>query len=77
MSNRNPILSHILSVARDAEAGGFDVLSTGEKLAAAFVLNRADWLAEMDYTIPQAITRLGPDWVRLIPTAAELMESER
>lgn len=38
-------LQHIITKARDAKHGGFGVLSTGEKLAAALVLNRpCGWL---------------------------------
>ena len=33
---------HMLAKCRDAQNGGWGVLSTGEKLAAALVLNRAD-----------------------------------
>ncbi|RUV66769.1 hypothetical protein EOA50_30060, partial [Mesorhizobium sp. M1A.F.Ca.IN.020.30.1.1] len=46
-------LQHIIAKARDAKHGGFGVLSTGEKLAAALVLNRPDWLAEMNYTLTE------------------------
>lgn len=53
------IIDHILHAARMAQAGQFGVLSTGEKLAAALVLNRADWLAEERYTMAEAIERGG------------------
>jgi len=49
---------HLLSKARDAKRGGHDawaVQSTGEKVTVALVLNRADWLAEMQYTLADAI----------------------
>ena len=64
---------HMVSKARQAANGGFDVLSTGEKLAAALVLNRPDWLTEMGYTIPEALARVGAEWVALIPAAAKLL----
>jgi hypothetical protein len=70
-------LEHILSKARDAEAGGLGALSTGEALAAALVLNRPDWLLAMNYTIAEAIERIGPDWARLIPAAARQFRRER
>ena len=54
-------LAHILAKARDAAAGGIGALSTGEALAAALVLNRPDWLATMEYSIAEAIERIGPD----------------
>jgi|SRR5665213_1620274 len=63
-------LAHILAKARDAAAGGIGALSTGEAPAAALVLNRPDWLATMDYSIADAIERIGPDWARLVPAAA-------
>ncbi|WP_206630295.1 hypothetical protein, partial [Mesorhizobium sp. M5C.F.Ca.IN.020.32.2.1] len=51
-------------------------LSTGEKLAAALVLNRPDWLAEMNYTLAETIERVGPQWLALIPEAARVLEYE-
>lgn len=69
-------LQHIVTKARDAKHGGFGVLSTGEKLAAALVLNRPDWLAEMHYTLAEAIERVGPEWLALIPKAARELEYE-
>lgn len=66
-------LEHLTSKAQAAAQGGFDVLSTGEKLAVALVLNRSDWLAEMDYTIAEAMDRVGPDWLALIPAAAKAL----
>jgi hypothetical protein len=61
---------HLVSKCMDAKAGGFDVLSTGEKVAAALVLNRPDWLAQMGYTLAEAIDRVGPEWLALIPAVA-------
>jgi hypothetical protein len=52
---------------RDVRAGGHDawrVQSTGEKLAVAVVLDRADWIVEMDYTLAEAIDRIGLAWMR-------------
>lgn len=69
-------LRHIITKARDAKNGGFGVLSTGEKLAAALVLNRPDWLAEMNYTLAEAIERVGAEWLSLIPEAARMLEHE-
>ena len=65
--------------AQDAQRGGHDawaVQSTGEKAAVALVLNRADWLAEIDYTIPEAIERSGAEWVSIIPQVARQLEDE-
>jgi len=75
----NDRYEHLLRKSRDAMRGGKDawgVQSTGEKVAVALVLNRADWLAEMDYTIPEAIERSGTEWVAVIPTVARQLAEE-
>lgn len=64
---------HMVGKARQAAQGGFDVLSTGEKLAAALILNRPDWLSTMGYTIAEALVRVGTEWVAMIPAAAKLL----
>ena len=64
---------HLLRKAREAKSGGRDawsVMSTGEKVAVALVLNRPEWLTEYGYTIPEAIDRTGLAWVSLIPKVA-------
>ena len=69
---------HLLQKARDAKHGGhgaWAVQSTGEKVAVALVLNRPDWLAEVDYTIAEAIDRSG-DWVSMIPKVARQLTEE-
>ena len=56
--------NHLLNKARSAKRGGrnaWAVQSTGEKVAVALVLNRADWLEEFDYTIAEAIERAGQE----------------
>ena len=70
---------HLESKARAAKYGGHDVwasLSTGERVAVALVLNRADWLEEMNYTIAEAIGRSGQEWREIIPHVAQQLESE-
>ncbi|MBV6273750.1 hypothetical protein KVP09_12640 [Alcaligenaceae bacterium CGII-47] len=57
----------ILSKVHDAANGNLDVLSTGEALIAALVLNRTDWITDMGYTVTQALERIGPKWSALIP----------
>ena len=69
-------LHAVIASARRAKAGGFGVMSTGEKLAAALLLNRKDWLDEMNYTMAQAIDRLGPEWLSQIPQANRILEDE-
>ncbi|MGI4745505.1 MAG: hypothetical protein ACRYFY_05600 [Janthinobacterium lividum] len=69
-------LEHILRISRSAAAGNFNVLSTGEKLGAALVLNRPDLLEQAGYTMAEAIDRVGPDWLVLIPEAARTLTDE-
>lgn len=65
---------HLVMKTREALAGHIGVLSTGEALAAALVLNRFDWLEKMGYTMAQAIDRIGTEWARMIPAAAEAID---
>jgi hypothetical protein len=70
---------HLLRKSRDAKHGGHSawaVQSTGEKVAVALVLNRPDWLAEVDYTIAEAIDRSGAEWVCMIPKVARQLTEE-
>jgi hypothetical protein len=70
---------HLLRKARDAKRGGRDawgVQSTGEKVAVALVLNRADWLEEIQYTIAEAIERSGQEWISIIPHVARQLAEE-
>ncbi len=45
-----------------AEEALFGVLSTGEKIAVAFVLDRYDLLQRAWGAIPESAHRLGPKW---------------
>jgi len=75
----NAEMAHFLGKARDAARGGRDawsVQSTGEKVAVALVLNRADWLAAMDYPMAEAIERTGPAWVAMIPAIARQLRDD-
>jgi hypothetical protein len=79
MITPNGRYDHLMSKARDAKRGGhvaWAVQSTGEKVAVALVLNRADWLAEYDYTIAEAIDRAGQEWVVIIPQIARRLAEE-
>ena len=70
---------HFLGKALDAHRGGVEAwrcMSTGERVAVALALNRADWLASMDYTIVEAIQRAGVGWVSLLPAVCRAIESE-
>lgn len=70
-------MSTLIEAARRAAAGEFGVLSTGEKLGAALALNRSDWLQEMEYSIPEALGRVGPEWAAQLPAVARLIELEQ
>ena len=79
MNASNSRYDHLFRKAEDAKHGGHDawaVQSTGEKVAVALVLNRADWLAEHGYTIAEAIERTGPEWVEMIPQIARQLAEE-
>ncbi|WP_126966533.1 hypothetical protein [Xanthomonas arboricola] len=70
-------LQRTIEVARAAaRMGGPGPLSTGEALTAALVLNRADWLAEMDYTIVEALDRIDSDTVQHLRDAERVLRME-
>ena len=75
----NDRYEHLLRKARDAKRGGHEawtVQSTGEKVAVALVLNRADWLTQIGYTLPEAIERSGTEWVGMIPQVGRQLAEE-
>jgi hypothetical protein len=79
MNGRSQAYEHLFRKARDAKRGGHNawaVQSTGEKVAVALVLNRADWLASCDYTIAEAMERAGREWVQIIPQVARQLTEE-
>ncbi len=76
--SESPEYKHFLAKAEEAKLGGYEAWrpqSTGEKVAVALALNRPDWLAEMGYTIPEAIERTG-NWVRYVPAVAKALNDE-
>jgi hypothetical protein len=76
---RNPDYLHLLGKARDAKHGGHDAWccqSTGERVAVAVVLNRADWLAEMHYTLAEAFARIKPDWLAQLLVVQRALDDE-
>ena len=79
MSGFKDRYNHLLNKARQATRFGYcawAVQSTGEKVAVALVLNRADWLEEQGYTIADAIERAGHDWVSIIPQVARQLTED-
>lgn len=76
---QNTEFHHFLAKARDAAKGGkraWDVQSTGEKLAVAMALNRHDWLASMDYTMGEAVDRIGQEWLQHLPQVERTLRDE-
>ncbi len=62
-------IEKIIEVANELQRTGCTVASTGERIAAAFVLNRADYLPDSYRNIIEAWDRLDDEWqgyVRLI-----------
>ena len=53
----------VVWAVQQAHLGG---LSAGQKIAAALMLNRHDWLESQGYTMAEAIFRLDTDWLRAI-----------
>jgi len=51
------------------------VLSTGEYLAAALLLNRSDWLDEKSYTMVEAIDRIGPQWLAELRNVESVLQN--
>ena len=50
------------------------VLSTGEFLAVAMVLNKPQWLKDANYSMLEAIDRLGPDWTQAAINVQKAMD---
>ena len=79
MSAFNDRYNLLLNKARQAMRCGhcaWAVQSTGEKIAVALVLNRADWLEELGYTLAEAVERIGQDWVAVITQVAHQLAKE-
>ncbi|TFW01533.1 hypothetical protein E4K72_14240 [Oxalobacteraceae bacterium OM1] len=73
----NRTLTQIVYKARQAsEAPSPNMGSRGAAVAAALVLDRPGWLAEMGYMRAAAIERVGPEWVALFPAAANQLRAD-
>lgn len=66
-------LTTILRAAQHAQDGHFAKLSIRQKLVAAVLLNRPEWVATMGFTLVDAIEQIGPQWLALLPTAARTL----
>lgn len=53
-----------------------ETLSTGERLIVALVLNRADWLQQLGYTMVEAIDWIGDEWVQPLRQAQRMLNEE-
>ncbi|MCZ2496094.1 hypothetical protein GN316_04935 [Xylophilus sp. Kf1] len=64
--------AHLLSKTLEALRGKhcWDQQCELDKVATAIVLNRPDWLGEIDYTLVEAAARIGPEWMALLPRVA-------
>ncbi len=62
MNNRHWEIDKIIEVANQLQRHGSTGASTGECIAAAFVLNRQDCLPAMYSDMIEAWDRLGEDW---------------
>lgn len=71
--------THLLSKTVEALQGKqcWDLQSELDKVATAIVLNRSDWLGEIDYTLLEATSRIGPEWMSLLPGVAQAVMSIR
>ncbi len=75
MSEYQHALVKVLEAAAAGEKGP-GPLSTGEKLMGALALNRPDWLAQMGYTIVEALERIGEEWCQMLPQVARAAAAE-
>lgn len=69
-------LERLLEKCRYARECGFGTLSTGERLIVALVLNRADWLQQLGYTMVEAIDWIGDEWVQPLRQAQRMLNEE-
>jgi hypothetical protein len=58
------IAQKLLSVAAELHTNGRTGASTGERIAAAFIINNMNYLPE-GYTVLEAWDRLEPKWQRI------------
>ena len=64
----HPNLKKIIEVANELNQTGCTAASTGERIAAAFVLNRADYLPDTYRDIIEAWDRLDGRWQTYVRT---------
>lgn len=59
-------INRIIEVARELNSTGYSPASTGERIAAAFVLNDMRYLPASYPDVVEAWERLGPQWQRYV-----------
>lgn len=57
-------LNALVPALAKGDDAAFGVLSTGEKCYVALASSRVDLLLAMNYTVPEALARLGNEWVK-------------
>lgn len=67
---------HLMQKVRDAAVSGIGGMSTGEALSVALVLNRFDWLRDLDYTIAEALHRIDDETIPLLRQAERAWRQE-
>ena len=50
--------------------------STQEKIAVAVVLNKAEWLKALGYTLADAVTAMERDWITAMPLIIRRLEKD-
>ncbi len=62
----DPNIEKIIEVANTLQLTGSSGASTGERIAAAFVLNRSEFLPDCYDDMVEAWDRLGEDWQQYV-----------
>ena len=62
-------VKYLVELASTTTDRNWGVLSTSQQLVTAMMLGRMDWLESLGYSIPKAITRIGPKWCNAIGEA--------
>jgi len=67
-------LRHIIRKLHDAKNGDWEAQSIGEQLMCAIALNRPEWLTRTGFTVLEAIDRIGPQRMHLLPKALKVLD---
>ncbi|MBN8728163.1 MAG: hypothetical protein J0H15_10760 [Xanthomonadales bacterium] len=74
----NAEYAHLLHKAEGAKQrrGEAWAVSRGEELSVAMGLSQPDWITSMWYTLAEAVDRIGPEWMELVPRVECLLAIE-